>query len=207
MIKAFVKYVGDSFAKPDGVGGKMATLIMNIINQKQYNTVLKNIRLEQNDVILDIGFGNGYLIKKIFKQNISVKVYGIDISADMFQKVSSKNKQKIEDGRLKLFLENISRTSFENELFDKIFTVNTVYFWNDLKGCFSEVKRILKPNGIFLNVIYTKDFLDKLPYTKYVYNKYSVTELEKITKENGMELIETVEIIKNKSYCIIAKSR
>jgi hypothetical protein len=30
--------------------------------------------------------------------------------------------------------------------------------------------------------------------------------MEKITQENGMKIIETIEINKNKSYCIISKN-
>jgi ubiquinone/menaquinone biosynthesis C-methylase UbiE len=206
MFNKFIKYVGDNFANPNGIGGKISTILMNIGNQKQYNTVLKNIKLEKNNVVLDVGFGNGYLLKKLFKQNIPVKIYGIDISKDMFHKVSLKNKHIINNGNLKLFLEDISKTSFENKLFDRIYTVNTVYFWNDMGKCFSEIKRILKSDGIFMNVIYTKEFLNNIIYTKYGFNKYSVMELEKITEENGMKIIETIEIIKNKSYCIISKN-
>ena len=206
MLNKFIKYVGNNFGNPNGIGGKITTKIMNIMNQKQYKTVLKNINLEPNNIILDIGFGNGYLIQKLFKQNIPVSIYGIDISKDMFDNVISKNKQYVNNGNLKLFVEDIGKTSFENNMFDKLYTINTVYFWNDLEKCFSEIKRILKINGIFMNVIYTKEHLDKIMFSKYGFRKYSVGEMEKITIENGMEIIETIEIIKNKSYCIISRN-
>jgi ubiquinone/menaquinone biosynthesis C-methylase UbiE len=206
MISSFIKYVGRNFGNPDGFGGKIATKIMNIINQKQYKAVLKNIHLEPDNVILDIGFGNGYLIKKLFEQNIPVKIYGIEISNDMINKVTVKNKWNIENGKLKLLLENINKTSFEENIFDKIYTVNTIYFWNELDKSFSEIKRILKPDGIFINVVYTKEYLNKIIYTKYGFNKYGIEEIKKITKENGMKLIETIEIKRNKSYCIISEN-
>ena len=205
MFNKFIKYVGSNFANPNGIGGKISTKIMNIINQKQYNAVLKNINLQPNDVILDVGFGNGYLIKKILKQNIPVTIYGIDISSDMLNKVTAKNKQEIDNGFLKLFLENINQTSFSQSQFDKICTVNTIYFWDDLDKCFSEIKRILKPNGIFINVVYSKDFLDEIIFTKYGFVKYSVTGIEKFTEFHGLKIKETIEIVKNKSYCIISE--
>ena len=206
MISSFVKYVGRNFGNPNGFGGKITTKIMNIINQKQYNAVLNNIHLKQDNIILDIGFGNGYLIKKLFEQNISIKIYGIEISNDMINKTTIKNKQNIENGKLKLSLENINKTSFGENTFDKIYTVNTIYFWNELDKSFSEIKRILKPDGMFINVIYTKEYLNKIIYTKYGFNKYGVEEIEKITKDNGMKIIKTVEIKKNKSYCIISEN-
>jgi ubiquinone/menaquinone biosynthesis C-methylase UbiE len=206
MNNKFIKYVGNNFGNPNGIGGKITTKIMNFMNQNQYKAVLDNIELNNEDVLLDIGFGNGYLINKLLKKNNQMKIYGIEISNDMLKIVSQKYKQYINNNCLKLLLENINKTSFENELFDKLYTVNTVYFWNNLEQCFSEIKRILKPNGIFINVIYTKEYLDKIKYTKYGFNKYSKDELINITEENGMKIKEIVEIKKNKSYCIISEN-
>ncbi len=91
MFNGFIKYVGKNFGNPHGTGGKIAVKIMNIINQKQYKAVLENIQLEPHNSVLDIGFGNGYVIEKLFKQHIPVKIYGIEISNDMLELVSLKN--------------------------------------------------------------------------------------------------------------------
>jgi len=207
MINKFIKFVGNNFGNPNGIGGKITTKIMNIMNKNQYKAILDNISLEPNNNVLDIGFGNGYLINKLFKKNIPVNIYGIEISNDMLNNVSQKNKQIIEEGKLKLFLEDISKTSFEENTFDKTYTVNTVYFWNELEKSFSEIKKILKPNGIFLNVIYTKEYLNKIIYTKYGFKKYTVKEIKDITEKNGMKINKIIEIRKNKSYCIISENR
>ena len=207
MIKKFIKYVGNNFRKPNGIGGKITTKLMNLMNQKQYKAVSENINLENNDILLDIGFGNGYLINKLFKMNNKIKIYGIDISNDMVNIVSQKYKQYIDNNCLKLLLENINdETTFENDMFSKIYTVNTIYFWNDLKKCFSEIKRILKPNGLFINAIYTKEYLDKTEFSKYGFIKYSKEDMLKLTEENGMKIKNIIEIRKNKSYCIISEN-
>jgi SAM-dependent methyltransferase len=158
-LNNFVKYVGVNFANPAGVGGKISTKIMNVINRKQYKVILDNLRLEQNNCILDIGFGNGYLIKKLIGGNIPIKIYGIEISKDMRRQVERENAKSIQNGTLYLRVENINKTSFENNLFDRIYTVNTIYFWTELDKCFSGIKRILKPHGIFLNVLYSRNVM------------------------------------------------
>ena len=206
MLNKFIKYVGGNFGNPNGIAGKISTKLMNIMNQRQYKAILDNINLEHNDILLDIGFGNGYLINKLFKENIPIKIYGIEISNDMINNASKKYKKIIGNGYLKLYSENIVNTSFENEQFNKLYTVNTIYFWNDLEKCFFEIKRILKPNGIFLNAIYTKEYLNKIIYTKYGFNKYSIEDLIKVTEENGMKINKIVEIKKNKIYCIISEN-
>jgi SAM-dependent methyltransferase len=204
MLENFVKYAGTNFANPARIGGKISTTIMNLINQKQYKAVLNNIRLEQNNCILDIGFGNGYIIKKLIERGIPIKTYGIEISKDMLHKVELENIKSIQNKTLCLYLENINKTSFENSLFDKIYTVNTIYFWDNLDKCFFEIKRILKSDGLFLNVLYTKKYLDKIIYTKYGFNKYTLDDVKNITEDNGMDIIKIIEIQKNKSYCIIS---
>ena len=206
MVNRFIKYIGKNFGNPRGIGGNVSTKIMNIMNNKLYSVVLDNLKLEPNNIILDIGFGNGYLIRNIFKKNIPIKVYGIEISNDMLKKVSKAEKQNILNGKLNLLLENINKTSLENNIFDRICTINTIYFQKNILLNYPKIKRILKPNGIFLNTIYTKEYLDKIIYTKYGFNKYTVEEIIKITNENGMKIFETIEIVKNKSYCIICKS-
>nr|WP_255949254.1 class I SAM-dependent methyltransferase [Brucepastera parasyntrophica] len=163
--------------------------------------------MEPNNVILDIGFGNGYLLKKLYKLNIPIKMYGIEVSKDMFDRVFLKNEQLIRNRDLRISLESIQETEFESNTFDRIYTINTIYFWNELGKSFSEIKRILKPDGIFLNIIYTKEFLDKIIYTKYGFQKYTIEEIGKITEENGMRILDIVEITKKKSYCIIAGNK
>ena len=119
MFKKFIEYVGNNFRNPNGIGGKITTKIMNIMNQKQYKAVLDNLNLENNDILLDIGFGNGYLINKLLKKNNNIKIFGIDISKDMVNIVSKKYKQYIDNNCLKLLLENINnKTTFENEMFN-----------------------------------------------------------------------------------------
>jgi arsenite methyltransferase len=63
MLNNFIRFVGNNFGNPCGITGRLFTRLMNIMNQKQYRVVLDNIDLEHNDILLDIGFGNGYLIK------------------------------------------------------------------------------------------------------------------------------------------------
>lgn len=107
------------FGKPTGLRGKILTKQLNKINKNEYDTVIKNIELKTNDIILEIGFGNGYLIKELFKQNIPIKIYGMDISKDMLNEARIKNKQEFENGDLKLFLEDIDKTSFDEDFLIK----------------------------------------------------------------------------------------
>ena len=39
---------------------------------------------------------------------------------------------------------NISKLNYHNDFLDYIYTVNTVYFWEDLNQGYSEIYRVLK---------------------------------------------------------------
>jgi ubiquinone/menaquinone biosynthesis C-methylase UbiE len=204
MFKSVIKYIGRNFGNPRGIGGTIAAKIMNIINREQYKTVLENINIQSNKTILDIGFGNGYLIRKILKNN-GVTVYGIEISNDMLIKMEKIEYRNRENGRLKLFLKSIDNTQFERESFDIIYTVNTIYFWNDPKTCFAEIKRILKPNGIFINALYTEAYLNKIICARYGFEKYTLEKIERKTEESGLRIQKIIEIKPNQSYCVLAE--
>ena len=197
-----IKYIGKQFGKPTGLAGNFSTLIMNIMNQKQYKTVLQKLKIENNDAILDVGYGNGYLISKLAKGG-DAHFWGIDISEDMHKVASRKNQKFIENGNMKLGLGNIINTDFESDFFDKIYTVNTIYFWPDVDSGFTEIFRILKPGGIFMNVVYTKEFLDSIPYATHGYAKYTQGELREYSQRNGFKIVDVVTVKEKKAYCYV----
>ena len=200
------KYIARQFGKPTGFGGILSTFIMNRLNSRQYNAVLDNIDVQTSDIILDIGFGNGYLLKKLLKKNPK-KMYGIEISQDMLTKVNRRNTSALSVEKLNLQLADIKDLPHEDSLFDKIYTVNTLYFWKNPDNSFSEIKRTLKPAGIFLNVIYTKEWLNKFPYTQYSFSKYSIEQITTMTEKSGLKVIQIIEIQPKVSFCIIGQKQ
>ena len=201
---SITKYISEQFGNPTGVGGAISTFIMNVMNQTQYKGIINNLNCSENDRILDIGFGNGYLINNLAKKNEG-NFYGIEISDDMIKTGHRRNNKLIQQERVHLVKGNVMDIPFEDDFFDKIYTVNTVYFWEDLDKSLLEIKRVLKPNGIFINAIYSKEWLDKIKYTQHGFSKYSPSELVEITSSNGLNILKVTETKKNISYCIIAK--
>ncbi|MDR3287329.1 MAG: class I SAM-dependent methyltransferase [Prevotellaceae bacterium] len=201
-----LKYIAGQFEKPTGFGGQISTLIMNIINRKMYSKTIDILNITNKDTILDIGFGNGKMLKKISSFNPQ-KLYGIDISEDMLKSAIQLNTTAISANKMELFLADVQNLPFADNFFDKIYTINTVYFWQNYENCFSEIKRILKPDGLFINTCLTKKQLEKLIITKYGFNKFTLEELKNLTEQNGFSDVDIVEIEKDKSVCIIAKNK
>jgi ubiquinone/menaquinone biosynthesis C-methylase UbiE len=198
------QYIARQFGHPAGFGGNISTCIMNRLNQKQYKTVIENLHIQPVDSVLDIGFGNGYLLGKLLDKRPQ-KIYGIDISADMLNNTAKKYETAVAQGKMQLLLADVQQLPFENLSIDKACTINTVYFWQNIHKGLSEVKRILKPDGLFLNAMYVKEWFDRLPVTQYGFSKFTVEQIEKATAESGFKVEQIIEIQSKKSICIIAR--
>jgi SAM-dependent methyltransferase len=72
----------------------------------------------------------------------------------------------------------------EAKTFDKIFTINTLYFWESPDAYLNELHRILKPGGKLLITYAEEESMDKLPFTSYGFTKYSPDKFEKLIKNS-----------------------
>lgn len=199
-----VRFIGSQFSNPRGFWGKISTFFMNHLNKLQYKSVVKLFSEIKPETVLDIGFGNGYLLKKLSK-NSSTYFYGIEMSESMIEAASKRNLEMIQNQKMSLSLGDVVDMKLEDEMFDFIYTVNTVYFWSDLKKGYEEIKRTLKPGGSFANVFYTKKWLSKLRYTDYDFTKYSQYELLHEVLSMNFSDVDLIEIIKDYAYCLVVR--
>lgn len=138
----------DNMRKPKGKLGNIQLKSMN----KEHTPVslwgLKHLNIKSDDVILDIGCGGGININRMSKK--AKKVYGVDYSIESVKLSREVNRQEIYDGKVEVLKGNVADLPFEDDTFDIVTAFETVYFWPDIEKSFGEVKRVLKPGGIFL---------------------------------------------------------
>ncbi|MDR3215809.1 MAG: class I SAM-dependent methyltransferase [Clostridiaceae bacterium] len=193
------KYWARQFGNPTGVGGKIAAFIMNRMNKEMYRSVVASA--PQNGRILDVGFGNGALLKRLSRAT-DADLFGIDISDDMVDLAAKRNRKAVENGKLTLAKGSADNIVFDGQ-FDFVYTVNTVYFWQNLEEGLAAIKDKLSDGGKFINVVYTKEWLDKLSYTRYGFAKYAPDELVAAVVKIGLKA-EIIEINRGKSFCVCA---
>jgi ubiquinone/menaquinone biosynthesis C-methylase UbiE len=178
---------------------------MNRQNWRQYVGTESALELGVTDSVLDIGFGNGYMLNRLAGQ-YKCHFYGIDISPDMLNAATIRNMKHISDSRMSLSLGSVEQTGLADELVKKAYTVNTVYFWSSLDAGLMEIWRILQPDGVFVNTVYSKAMLDSLPVTKSGYAKYEIDALLSAGERNGFS-VKVKSIVEGRSYSIIYRKR
>jgi ubiquinone/menaquinone biosynthesis C-methylase UbiE len=148
----FLKTMFTNCACPKGFLGRCMLRFMNFGHAPLTNWGLEHVEFSDGMVMLDIGCGGGATLKRLLKRSPEGMVYGIDISEESVVKAKNVNKQLLNK---QVFVQQGSADSlpWEDQKYDVVTAVETVYFWPNLPQCFQEVKRVLKPGGQFAIMI------------------------------------------------------
>lgn len=193
MTEEEFKQLAQQLRKPEGEDGLKVGKIMNEGNLQMNIQSIKELDVNAKEHILEIGMGNGFFVKDIIELGDSVKYTGCDFSQAMIEEASKINEEFINRGQVEFHLANAEELPFKNETFDKVLTINTLYFWDDITKVFNEIKRVLKPQGELVITIRPKDEMDNYPITKYGFKTFNKTDLTTLLAENEFEIVNVLE--------------
>lgn len=145
--------------KPSGEQGKQIANHMNESHFELTSWGMDKISIAPNNIILDVGCGGGRTIHRMAAIATEGKVFGIDYSPDCVVWSRDYNADLIKEGRVKICQAAVNKIPFEDNYFDIVTAVETVYFWPELVECFNEINRVLKPSGkfIIINEVYKNE--------------------------------------------------
>ena len=83
-------------------------------------------------------------------------MYGIDISEESVTKARQVNAEVL-DKQVYVTQGSAEQLPYNDEMFDLVTAVETVYFWPNLPDCLQEVRRVLKPGGKFAIMVEVVD--------------------------------------------------
>lgn len=191
-MKDDLKELAKQLGNPKGEIGIEVANMMNATNIGMTKHAIESLNLGKNDVVLELGHGNCGHLSFLMKQAENLKYFGLEISELMQQEAIKSNQNYIENNSAEFKLYNGTEIPFNDVSFDKIFTVNTLYFWQQPDLLLQEIKRVLKPNGIFALTFADKSFMEKLPFTPFGFNLYSLKDAEELLQKNEFKTIESI---------------
>ncbi len=140
---------------PDGIIGWLAGERMVHQHRPETAWTLDLLEIQPTDVVLEVGFGAGRGIKLAAEKAWTGRVTGIDLSETMVRVATRRNVQAIKTGRVTVRQGNVAELPFEDQQFDKIMTIHTLYFWPEPLQAISELQRVLKTGGRLVMTIST----------------------------------------------------
>ncbi len=193
MDEEQLKQMASQLRKPEGEVGIKTGEWMNKGNLHINTDTLNVLNSAGEDSILEVGMGNGFFVNDILKGKSLVTYTGCDFSDVMIEEAERINKEWIIKGQAKFLNADIKVLPFQSEAFNKIFTINTLYFWEDEVAILFELKRVLSANGQLIITIRPKHQMIKYPFTKYGFKMYSKDDLTSLLEANGFVVTVTYE--------------
>lgn len=140
---------------PTGIIGRLlgGQMIRQHIPETTWTISLLDIK--PDDQILELGFGAGRAIELVAAQATDGHVYGIDHSQEMVRAASHRNNRAIKAERVTLHHGDITTLPFADNQFDKVFSIQTFYFWSDPLHTMAEIFRVLKPGATLVVTLST----------------------------------------------------
>lgn len=202
MKQEELQAIASQLKHPTGEKGIEMGNMMNETNINMTKHSIQNLNISNENRILELGHGNAGHVVSLFEQAEKLKYYGLEMSELMFQEARQINRNFVSQKQAFFSLYDGNTIPFEDELFDKIFTVNTIYFWQRPEELLSEIYRVLKPSGNFCLTFAEEDFMKKLPFTQFEFELYSTEKAQELIKKTPFKIVYTetqTEKVKSKT--------
>jgi ubiquinone/menaquinone biosynthesis C-methylase UbiE len=162
--QAFSKYCERVFGKDMGQQG------FSDINQ--IHRMLEIVRPDGMSQVLDIGCGNGKIAEYI-SDSTQASVTGVDYIAEAINQALKRTENK--RNRLNFKIGDLEALDFEEESFDVILSIDSIFFGKDLKTTLANLRGILKPEGQ-MAIFYEEDLSPALKENDLAYTVYDFSE-------------------------------
>lgn len=195
-----LKILAQNLANPQGEKGIEIGEMMNATNIGMTMESIRTLSIEDGEHVLEIGHGNAGHVKNILSLAKNITYTGIDISETMHHEAVQLNKRF--GNQAGFILYEGKKLPFEDKIFDKILSVNTVYFWEQPVDYLNEIYRVLKKTGTLVLTFGQRDFMEKLPFTPFGFTLYNTGEMEETVSRSyfkRMTVSEREEEVKSKT--------
>ena len=186
----FRNFIARQFKKPAGLFGNFSSNVMVKGNRNKYNALIKDMDIQPNEKLLEIGYGPGIGIQMISQIHESCVIHGVDFSKLMYKKASKLNKSDIDKNKVQLQYGDFLHMPIEQSQYDKIFCLNVVYFWDELNKPFEKSRSLLKAGGAFFIFMHDVNTLIEKKAPDSVFNKYSIEQVVAALRSSGFNSIE-----------------
>ena len=148
---------------------------MNRHNARINAFALQQLKVDKTERVLEIGFGGGVTLPHLLEN--AGFVAGLDRSADVVERAQSRFSRAVASGEAAFQVGAVESLPYELGSFEKILTVNTVYFWKSLDEGFGQIHRVLVPGGSVVTGFFPREFMDRMGLPPDIFSTRTVDEV------------------------------
>lgn len=157
----------------------------NIANVHINQSTIEWLNIQPTDHVLDIGFGSGFTLPRIAALAHAGKAYGLDASETMMRRAERRFHRLIEQGKLEVRLGDLAKLPYHDHAFDKVCTVNTLYFWPNPVQNLVEIRRVIKHGGRLVIAFRSREKMEQMKTLLHGFTLYAPTEVSALLEQAG----------------------
>lgn len=188
MEKDQLAAIASQLSHPSGEKGLEMAEMMNETNSGMTKNAISNLDLTSGDAVLELGHGNAGHLNVVFSTCENVHYTGLEISTLMNQEAQRLNKPVVDTKKASFVLYDGKQIPFSDDQFDKLLTVNTLYFWKNPLEMLAELSRVLKPKALFSLTFAHRSFMETLPFTPFGFRLYNPDEVMDLIQQSDFTL-------------------
>lgn len=151
--------------------------------RKAIRIVKDHLKTEHSPKILDIACGTGDLSFEAIRQIPSAQITGMDLAIGMLD--IFRDKAKIRNNAITILEGDVEAMPFSDNSFDAVTIGFGTRNFTKLEIAFSEIYRVLKPGGIFINLELSKPRVFPMKQLYTVYNRFILPIIGKTISKNS----------------------
>lgn len=183
-----IQDIAAQLSHPQGQKGLDMAAMMHDTNIAMTLHSLDHLQLAAQHKILELGHGNCAHLAQLLMRKPALHYTGLEISSLMQQEAIRLNQAAIDNQQADFQTYDGTHLHFAAAQFDRIFTVNTLYFWQQPLQLLTQLYQVLKPQGIFNLTFADKSFMQQLPFTKYQFQLYDIEQLKQLIAQTNFRI-------------------
>ncbi|UTW65996.1 class I SAM-dependent methyltransferase [bacterium SCSIO 12643] len=183
-----LKELAKQLSQPTGDIGVKVANTMNETNISMTLNAIGHLDVQKGMQVLEIGHGNCRHLPEVLNQAEAIRYFGLEISDLMYAEAQEINIQFIKQGKAEYHLYDGQTIPFESDTFQRIFSVNTIYFWQNPVAFFKEIYRVLKLEGKVCICFVHKESMKTLPFTKWGFEFYDQDKIKNLIDQTQFEI-------------------
>ena len=176
--------------QPTGELGREVARRMNESNRVQNREAERLLELGTAHKLLELGMGNGGLVTGLLERWPELTYYGVDFSTDMVEEASQLNAPAVQAGKAHFVYGTTTVIPYNDQLFDRILTVNTLYFWPDPAEGLQELYRMLEPGGLLVLAIRSEESMRHFAFVNEIFTLYNRDSLQALFADSPFHQVE-----------------
>ena len=190
------KAIAAQLRHPSGDDGITTAERMSDNNGNMIRRCIDHLNIRDQYRVLEMGPGGGTHLPYVLAKAGGIHYEGIDISATMVEMANNQNQRAIQSGQAAFQaidpIDGYVRIPAGDGQYDRIFTVNTLYFWDNAPAQAAQLYRVLRPGGLLALCFATEAFMKTLPFTEFGFTLYSPERAASLLTGAGFSIVDTL---------------